>query len=131
MIMSPLVLDPLQGRCPLTPPGEWQPLGPNIVKCFRIKRNSLYLNKEQNALYQNKEKILIGKTPSLYSEYLLLWILFKRGFTVYKYNLNINEINKYWRRKCSEQNELTRLGYQIKELCMLRDSPYDIFLSRH
>ena len=26
--------------------------------------------------------------------------------------------------------KLTRLGCQIKELCMLRDSPYDNFLSR-
>ena len=71
MIMSSLFLDPPQGRCPLTPPGEWQPLGPNIVKCFRIKRNSLYQNKEQNALYQNKEKFLVGEIPSLYSELLL------------------------------------------------------------
>ena len=52
------------------------------------------------------------------------------AYIFHKYNLNIYEFNKYWWRKCSEQNELTRLGYQIKELCMLRDSPYDNFLSR-
>ena len=71
MIMSSLFLDPPQGHCPITPPEEWQSLGPNIVKCFRIKRISLYQNKEQNALYQNKEKFLVGEIPSLYSELLL------------------------------------------------------------
>ena len=48
----------------------------------------------------------------------------------YKYKLNINEVNRCWERKCNEQNELTRLCYQIKELCILRDSPYDNILSR-
>ena len=85
--------------------------------------------KFSNQLLKSKNKTvntIDGMT--IYGSHSVLGNNFK--YLQYKYNLNINEINKCWRRKCSEQNELTRLGYQIKELCMLRDSPYDNFLSR-
>ena len=49
---------------------------------------------------------------------------------LYRYNLNINEVSKCWERQCNEQVELTRLCYQIKELCILRDSPCSWILSR-
>ena len=41
----------------------------------------------------------------------------------YKYNLNINEVNRYWERKCNDQNELTSLCYQIKDSRTPRSSP--------
>ena len=52
-------------------------------------------------------------------------------YLTFKYNLCINEINNYWESKYFEQNDLLRLCAQIKELCILRDSPYvDNMLSR-
>ena len=82
-----------------------------------------------NQLLKSKNKTVNMITGmAIYGSHSVLGNNFK--YLQYKYNLNNNEINKYWRRKCSEQNELKRLGYQIKELCMLRDSPYDNFLPR-
>ena len=48
-----------------------------------------------------------------------------------KYKLNTNEVKKYWSKECQEQNELLRLCEQVKELCMMRDSPHDDVLMRH
>ena len=49
----------------------------------------------------------------------------------YKYNLNTNEVNKCWYTTCQQQTELVRLCEQIKELCILRDSPLDNVLTRY
>ena len=49
----------------------------------------------------------------------------------YKYNLNSNEINKCWYVTCQQQTELVRVSEQIKELCILRDSPLDDVLTRY
>ena len=49
----------------------------------------------------------------------------------YKYNLNTNVVNKCWYIACQQQSELVRLCEQIKELCILRDSPLDNVLTRY
>ena len=97
-------------------------LPPNL--CFD-KRAIHFCNK----LLKSKNKTVNMITGmALYGSHSVLGKNLK--FLLYKYNLNVNEINKFWQRKCSEQDELTRLCCQIKELCLIRDSPYDNFLSR-
>ena len=49
----------------------------------------------------------------------------------YKYNLSIDEVNKCWYESCQPQTELGRLCEQIKEFCILRDSPLDNVLTRY
>ena len=53
------------------------------------------------------------------------------SYLSYKYKLNTNEVNKCWIKECHEQKELLRLCEQVKELCMLRDSPHDDVLTRY
>ena len=49
----------------------------------------------------------------------------------FKYKLKSNEINKCWYMTCQQHPELVRVSEQIKELCILRDSPLDDVLTRY
>ena len=48
---------------------------------------------------------------------------------IYKYDLNCKVVDQMWRTICMDQDELVRIGDQIKELCYMRDTYKTGYLS--
>ena len=48
----------------------------------------------------------------------------------YKYDMNCKLVKQVWKRQCIEQDEVTRVSHQLKELCYMRDTHNTNILSR-
>ena len=51
-------------------------------------------------------------------------------YLIYKYDLNVNSVYKFWNTYCQVNPDLIRHCEQIKEICKMRDSYHEYIMTR-